>query len=1249
MPLNSPRLAPELQFRLAQVAQQLNRARAIRAWLRFGLATICVTAAATVFLVFADRIVFSPLLVIAVFFVSEIWLYVQFVFRPLRKPLAKRDVALYIDEHFPELQNRVVSAVEFTSKEHPEASQWLIERFLLESRDSIKPSTFAGLLDTRQAFKMIGVFALAALVPLAIVLFFQRAWIPSIAFDTGGRPQTTRIQDFEVEPGDVRVRKGDNQVVWVTSGKPNRKFTIRWRTPGEPWEAEVMTPGSDDTVFFKEFLNVQEDVEYEVSAGRLRSQEYTLTAWLPPQIESIDVAYDYPEYLDMARREVPNSGNVSAVEGTDVELNVWVNKKIKNAELKLESGLTLPLEEQSDALWTGNITVTQNDKYHVELLDHDGEPSEFNPIYSIVAQADNPPKIHISFPRDDIEVSMLDEVPFNFDIKDDFGLLDYGLQYQISGAEPVRVALNSRSGNLLEAKGTYELMLEDLSVLPSDIVTWTIWAEDRKPDRNEFDTMGDPYFLEVRKFKMAYSEAVSNQGGGGGGQAGGDALSEKDILVATWKLRKDAEKLSEATFFDNRSTIIEAQETLLNKFTQAATRATDNAEDVQKLMVAMAGAISHLKDAEPEDYRTPLSEAMVEEQKAYRLILKIQPPETQVQRNRGQGGGGGGGSQNRFDLDELEMDRNENFFEEERSTQQQEQAVEEALNKIKELAQRQKMVNEEIAKLISEIKKAQTEEERRELERRLERLQEEERRNLESLDQLEQQMAENGMDGQEAQDARQSLADARQQMNQSLENLEQGQLQRARSSGARALDTLDQLEQELQNLSGAAVAKRMKELQKEMERLMRKQEEAVAQAKDLNEEHQRPGLDSVGGMESRKEELLDTKDELTDEFVEFMERGSDLAERAAETQELASRKLGDWLRETSKEGILESMEEGRPLVEHGFWEAAVRQEEDALEKMRRAAGELDKVAEALVEDELDGMRKALAQLRELQTQDPNAEPQPGQGGVQRDLEYREGQPGAGEEQADAERQAGGPGEPSDEEQEARAGGQPGEPQEDEEAQQSRPGQPSEQGEPGQQQSEQGQPGQQPGQQQGQQQAQGGQPGQENQSSQPSSGGQRGGQDRPQAGSPQDRAGGSNRGGDPDGAWNGGWNWNMPRDRDDLRQFLERDADRWVNNLRDAESLLPEDSPYRAELGRIREEIEEMRRRQRRTHLIPRFDLFLKGVANPFELTAKALEEEIERILKEKEFFLADDGNVPPNYRKRVADFYKSLSEAEVAR
>lgn len=1181
-------LHPELRRRVIQVAARCRRKLWMRRLRQFGWTVFGLTCGFTFLLA-----VLSPLggtgtalfLAYVVFTLSAAGF---FVYRAFREPITLRQVALYIDEHHPELENRISSALDLATEEHPGTSDWLVKRFLEETVPIVRRTSLADVLNRRAAAGLAVSAGSILLSTGIVVILFSHLWLPSIQFMLPGRVIEIVALPFSVEPGDARVRVGDNLMVWVRTEENDRSLKVRWRAAGGGWQESSLERTDADNVYYHQFINIQTDVQYQVKYGRRGSPEFQITAWTPPEVESIDLTYHYPEYLRRPSRQVPNSGNIAAIEGTVVDLEFWVNKPLKQAEVVFGDGERLALVQDADKIWSGSLTILRDDTYRVELLDHEDAASEYNPEYTIVMARDRPPEIKIDFPRGDNEVTLLEEVPFDFKVSDDYGFDEYGLQYEVAGREPVRIALNEGSDLILDAEGHHKIMLEDLGLEVGDFITWTVWATDTKPDRGEFEIMGDPYFLEIRPFKRQYREALTGGGGGGGGGGQDDDAeqAQKDILIATWNLRREARYMDDEEFGEKRGVIIETQEELLGQLAAAGGMMQRPSKDVLKLRESMRGSIDALTRAALPDPKADLSEAKVHQQMALRLIARMKPRQSQVEQTQGGGGGGGGGGQ-RPDISELEMARNRNFYEQENLTREQQEAADEVLKKIKELAQRQQSVNEELAKLISELQSAETEEEKERLRRKLERLQEAMQDNLDRLDQAKQDLSSDQLSNEQVRKAQDALERARRQMNRSLEQLERDKLQQARTAGSRAMDALDDIQKQLRQFGRGAAAQRMRELQEKMDELRDRQREISNETDQALEYHESPSMEDQKALEESGENILEKKNQLAQDFIEMMNEASELAERSKQTQELMSHKLGDWMRETSREGILEDIEEAEPYVEYGIWDTAAAEEKRIATKFDVAAEKLREVAESLVEDDLEGMQKALERLDRLLQREEIAGLRPDESG----REGEEGQaPGEGEEG-----QAPGQGEGEDSRDRMARGQEGGEARSQERGQQE--GSPESQGEQG-------------------------------QSGQSQQGISRGGSEQAASSGP------------------GGGFPNVADARRAMRNFADSGYLDWLDDLRDAESLLPVGTEFRTEVTRIRERVEGMRREWRARALAPQYDLFLEVVARPLEDAAERLQSEIEKNLSENEFHLADEGDIPERYKERVSNYFKRLSEAE---
>jgi hypothetical protein len=114
----------------------------------------------------------------------------------------------------------------------------------------------------------------------------------------------------------------------------------------------------------------------------------------------------------------------------------------------------------------------------------------------------------------------------------------------------------------------------------------------------------------------------------------------------------------------------------------------------------------------------------------------------------------------------------------------------------------------------------------------------------------------------------------------------------------------------------------------------------------------------------------------------------------------------------------------------------------------------------------------------------------------------------------------------------------------------------------------------------------------------------------------------------------------------MERFVDSDYRRWIEAIRDAEALLPDDNVNLRPLTRIREDIESMRRDYRRHSVPPQFDTYLDQIVRPLEETAARLDIQIRAMLEDHEFVLVQEDEVPVQYQKLVADYFKALSEAE---
>ena len=252
---------PELRRRVFQVARLCRRKLWMGRLKQFGWALFGLTCGFT-FLLF----VLSPqgdtgTALFLAYVLSIVCAAGYTVYCVRREPITLKQVALYIDEHHPELENRIASALDLSTETHPGTSAWLVERFLEETLPIVRNTSLADVLNRRAAVGL-AISAGSILLSAGIVIFlFSHLWLPSMRFMLPAGIADVVALPFSVEPGDARVRVGDNLMVWVRTEENDRALKVRWRAAGGGWRESSLERTDSDTVYYHQFINIRTDME----------------------------------------------------------------------------------------------------------------------------------------------------------------------------------------------------------------------------------------------------------------------------------------------------------------------------------------------------------------------------------------------------------------------------------------------------------------------------------------------------------------------------------------------------------------------------------------------------------------------------------------------------------------------------------------------------------------------------------------------------------------------------------------------------------------------------------------------------------------------------------------------------------------------------------------------------------------------------------------------------------------------------
>lgn len=960
-------IAKVLQRRLEPVAQ---RQRAWRLWKELSLAWLACIGLALALLALKRLTGWGPVWMPWLLGLGALVWGVRIWWRTGHWQPDYRELARRIEQHEPQLHALLLTAVEQEPDPVTGQYHYLQERVIQQAIDESFKQRWIEAVSPAQLFWMRCAHwvALAALVT---VLW----WLPAVppAPATAAAGTTVCV---EVSPGDAQVERGSGLVVWARFAGPlpsevnlviGSDTNTAWRLP--------LVKTLNDPIFGGSIPEVTSNFNYHVEFGPGRTRDFRVTVFEHPRLERADAHLHFPAYTGLGDKLVPDTRRVSAVEGTRLDFTLQLNKPVKSAAwiAKDGSAVALAVESNRPQVRLTGYLLHSNRTFDLRLVDEAGRTNKVPAQFVLEALPNRRPELKILAPRGDQRVSPLEEVRFQAEAVDDFGLRAWGLTWRMGGGASNQIVLGHGAGPGDKRTLGHLLALEALGAQPGQLITWFMWADDVGPDGQVRRTATDLYFLEVRPFEEVFREAQAPdsqaQAQGQQGQAQAQRLAEqqKQVINATWKLqREQAGQAPTDSYRKDAAVVKQAQQDLLEKVKAARSRVED-ARAQSSLAAAeqeMSAAVQYLDLASADP--AALASAQTHEQAAYQALLQLADREVLVARSRTRSSQGLG-ARRQQQLDQLDFKQPEDRYETARQAnapptpEQQEQLA--LLNRLKELAQRQQDLNERIKELQVALQEARTEAEREEIRRRLKRLREQQQELLADLDELRARLDRSENQTLTA-EARRQLDRVRADVQRAAEALEHEQAAQALASGTRAQRELQQLRDEFRRRSASQFRDDLRQMRAAARQLAQRQEQIGHHIEQLKEQPQPKTLADSEPAAALAGQIQQQKTGLTN-LLDHMRRVSDQAEAS---EPLLARQLYDTLRQATQAGTDNTLTLSQELLRRNLVREASQFEQRARTDLAELRRGVERAAESVLGDELEALLRAKRELDDLSRQ-----------------------------------------------------------------------------------------------------------------------------------------------------------------------------------------------------------------------------------------------------------------------------------------
>ncbi len=423
---------------------------------------------------------------------------------PLKVPMTDIDLALRIERRFPKFRDSLVSTIQFLQEGNdpklgaPALQQRVIDKTLKQTR----LMDFEDVVQT-QPVQRIAWAALMVCITTALVVGFNQAEaataIKRLVFPFGAHPWPRKTQLQFVKLGangiealvadlhdPLRIARGDTLELTVINLNNQGRLPSNVQLEFKDHEGVVTRETLQRTTLADQdhsreaafaSIVIKSPFQFRAVGGDDQTMDwFPLEVVPPPVAEALQVSLIPPKYTRKPTVKLPAGvGHVEGLVGTKVQLAAKSNKPLSSALLKIRDKDQQPMTIAKDGVKLSTVFQIKEAgiySYWLDLRDKQNFGNSDAPRYEIRAIQDTPPDIYIDRPAIDIQVTPTAEIPLRFVAKDDLGLNQVRMRFQIVEpgktdlGKPVEVPLVTLEKRPLQHSQDHLWQLEPLKLVP---------------------------------------------------------------------------------------------------------------------------------------------------------------------------------------------------------------------------------------------------------------------------------------------------------------------------------------------------------------------------------------------------------------------------------------------------------------------------------------------------------------------------------------------------------------------------------------------------------------------------------------------------------------------------------------------------------------------------------------------------------------------------------------------------------------
>lgn len=450
-------------------------ARAVRQWLLAALAFVVVIATAR-------------------------WL--AWRYRTAPRLVSDRSIALLLEEKFPRLGDRLITAVELIDRS-PEARGFLLDQVIAEADGVLGDLDPGQLVNGRGVRRRLwiaagllgGLLALALLAPAIPRTFWARNFqLAEVRY-----PRQTHLAVVGFPEGKRKVAKGRDAEVVIeadaTSLVPER-VTLRVTAENGKSSTVYMTRVGENR-FIHTVPAVLEPLSFQARGGDDRTDPFQLLVVEPLRLRSIWATCRFPAYTGLEKEDLPVHGSrLVALVGSEVQIVFSLSKPIAAARL-VSNGRSIPLAPSGPGELAATILVKESLPLELTAVDEDGIDLAEPIRLELVAERDQPPKIEARAEGIETAVTPIARLPIRIHANDDYGLGKIAFRLRSEKGSLAAPAMEGPTPGAKTFDRQQMLEISPLGLAAGGKLTVQVHAQDRLPSPGPNEALSEPLVFEI--------------------------------------------------------------------------------------------------------------------------------------------------------------------------------------------------------------------------------------------------------------------------------------------------------------------------------------------------------------------------------------------------------------------------------------------------------------------------------------------------------------------------------------------------------------------------------------------------------------------------------------------------------------------------------------------------------------------------------------------------------------------------------